>query len=591
MSFFQPESRFQTYAGSQFSMKTLGSLRIRFITRGPRLIVLGCVFCGIVAPVHGAEEGLPVFTDVTREAGISFVHNNGSGGNYFFPETVGSGCGWIDADGDGWLDLYFVNACDLPGRESEIPARNVLYRNNRDGTFTDVTDIARVGDTGYGVGCAVADYDNDGDQDLFVANLGPNRLYRNRGDGTFDDVSAEAGVDHPRYNSGVAFLDYDLDGHLDLYVASYIQWSATSDIPCTRIAGGKEHRIYCAPQQYEGLKDILFHNEGDGTFQNVSADAGIEQAEWNGLGVVCGDFDMDGDPDIYVGDDASPNLFWINQGDGTFVDDALLSGTGYAEGGLFENGMGVTAGDYDRDGIWDLLVNNFQMQPTSLYRGLGDGMFEHVSIATKIAVPSTQRLSWGIHLFDYDKDGWEDIFSANGHIYYNVELFSPDITWAQTDYLFRNNGDGTFSNLSEESGEYFSIRYPSRGSAFGDYDNDGDLDIAICMNDASAVLLRNDAPKKNHWLLVALQGTESNRSGIGAVVTVRTGEAIMKRERRAGEGFASSCDPRLHFGLSDASSVEEITVDWPSGKRDRLLDVAADQILHVTEGHLGSNNR
>jgi hypothetical protein len=524
------------------------------------------------------------FADVTDIAGIRFVHNNGSSGQHYFEETVGSGCCWIDYDRDGFLDLYYVNACDLPGRQSPEPARNALFRNRGDGTFEDMTDKAGVGDTGYGVGVVAADYDNDGWTDLYVCNQGPNLLYRNRGDGTFENVAAEAGVAGDDYSASAVFLDFDRDGRLDIYVANYIDVSTQKPNQCTRIVDGKTVEVYCAPQRYTGIPDRLYRGRGDGTFADISAGAGIDEPALNGLGVVCGDLTGNGLTDIYVGNDAGANFLWENQGDGTFVDSGLLSLTAYGVYGDAENGMGVAIGDFDRDGVWDVVVNNFDAQPTSLYRGLGGGFFEHVSWPTGVAEVTIPRLCWGLLAFDYDNDAWEDLFVGCGHIYENVELFQDATGWAQPDALLRNKGGGSFENASEGAGKYFNRPTPTRGAAAGDYDNDGLLDIALNMINEPAVLLHNEFGPGHHWLMVQLEGTESNRDGIGAIVTATAAGAPIRRTRRAGESFGSSCDPRLHFGLGKVDTVEELAVEWPSGVRDVLRNVPANQILTVVEG-------
>lgn len=545
------------------------------------LAPLLCALAFVCLPPARAEVW-PQFTDVTAAAGIAFRHYNGERGRYYFPETLGAGCAWLDVDRDGWLDLFLVNGLDF-AKPREAAPRHALYRNRGDGTFADISRQAGIDVPAFGVGCVVADYDNDGDTDIFVAAVGPNQLFRNNSDGTFSEVAAEAGVADPRWGSSAAFVDVDHDGWLDLYVANYVQWSTAAELECTRMTPDGPVRVYCSPDAYAGERDILYRNERNGFFSDHTDAAGIGVAAEKGLGVVCGDYDDDGDIDIYVANDQTPNLLWNNNGRGVFTDSALYAGVAYDANGMPQSGMGVATGDYNRDMVPDLVVTNFQQESATLYMGIDAGLFENVTFASGVGIPTAQRLAWGVHFLDADNDGWEDLFIACGHVDENIALFSPGVEWAQADLLLRNLGNGRFADVSAESGDYFKQRYPSRGSAAGDYDNDGDLDLAISMNNGNAVLLRNDGGNWNHWLGVSLEGTTSNRDGVGAKVMVQVGGKTYLAERRAGDSYASSSDPRVFFGLGEHEAFASLTVVWPDGGRDRLPGLPANQVIHVRQ--------
>lgn len=520
------------------------------------------------------------FVDATEEAGVSFRHFNGASGRMYHPETHGGGAAWLDYDRDGYLDLYAVNSGALPGMRYEIPPTNRLYRNNGDGTFTEVTEAAGVADTSYGIGCVSADYNNDGYPDIYVTNLGPNVLYRNNGDGTFTNVAEAAGVAEDGLGVSAAFLDYDHDGYIDLYVVNYVDRSIEENKWC-----GKEGvRLRCDPNVFDARPDRLYRNNGDGTFTDVTRAAGVyNDIDGRGLGVTCGDYDNDGDVDLYVANDECPNFLYRNNGDGTFTDVASKAGAAYNEDGDVEAGMGTDFGDYDNDGDLDIVVGHFQWESNTLYRNEGNGFFSDVTFAAGLGVASLNYLTFGIGFFDYDNDGDLDIFAANGHVDTNISDYDPAVSYPQTNQLFRNNGDGTFTDVSARSGAPFSVPNVSRGAAFGDYDNDGDVDIYVVNSNQRAVLLRNDGGNRNHWLGLQLVGTQSNRDGVGARIYVGAGELSLMEEVRAASSYASGNDLRVYFGLGSRSRVDTVRVRWPNGIVQILQDVVADQILTVVE--------
>ena len=532
---------------------------------------------------------LPQFTSVTKEAGIHFKHHNGGRGQQYFIEPLGGGAAFLDYNNDGFQDIYFVNGTDLPplaeGRSDgvELP-RNALYRNNGDGTFTDVTMAARVADTGYGMGCAVGDYDNDGFPDLYVTNFGANVFFRNNGDGTFTNVTKGTGTGDARWGASCAFVDYDNDGFLDLYVTNYVKYEVESDQVCMN----KGVRVYCDPRIYEGELDILYRNNGDGTFTDVTEVAGFSEATGRGLALVWGDYDDDGDMDVYIANDADRNFLYRNNGDGTFTDVSLTAGVGFGEDGDAENGMGADFGDYDNDGRLDLVVTNFQDQTNTLYHNEGDGLFSDMSYASQIGTISLSYLAWGVGFCDYDNDGYQDLFIANGHLDENVQAFNPTGFYEQPNLLFRNNRDGTFDEVGVNSGSGTRLEKVSRGFASSDYDNDGDLDLLVTNLKETPDLLQNRGGQ-NAWLILKLIGTRSNRDAIGAKVKATTGNLTQIREVRSGSSYLSQNDMRLHFGLGKHRQIDRLEIRWPSGLRERLEGIEANQILTLVEGTVESS--
>lgn len=535
-----------------------------------------CIGFLLIIPLTAwGESPHPVFTDVTEESGISFIHSFGDEELSSILETTGSGCAFLDYDGDGDLDLYVVNGCYLEGiNDPDSPFKdlrltNHLYRNNGDGTFTDITSEAGVGDEGYGMGCVIGDYDNDGDPDIYVTNYGRNTFYRNNGDGTFTDVTEEAGVGCTLWSVGAVFLDYDNDGDLDLYVGNYLEFD-----PEYRLY--YEADVFPGPLAYPGQPDVLYRNNGDGTFTDVTEEAGVLN-EGRAMGVLATDYDNDGFVDIFVANDAMENYLYHNNGDGTFTDVGLISGTAFAENGDATASMGGDFGDFDLDGDLDLLVPD--MSFNSLYRNLGNGYFEDVSAYVGLAEVSGQYWSWGGDFLDYDNDGDLDIFICNGD--------GHRLSGTQEEVLLANvtfsNGERRFVDAAGGAGPYFYRKSVSRGMAVGDYDNDGDLDVFILNLDQPSVLLRNDGGNRNNWLMINLVGTKSNRDGIGAKVTVRTGDLVQIEEKKSGTSYLSQNDPRLHFGLGQRTKVDEVIIRWPSGITQRLRDLKVNQLITVVE--------
>ena len=518
------------------------------------------------------------FVNTTTEAGITFKHINGASDRQFYLETMGSGAAFLDYNNDGALDLYIVNGAPLPGFETASPPANTLYRNNGDGTFTDVTTAAGAGDASYGMGCVAADYDNDGDSDLYVTNFGENLLYRNNGDGTFTDSTTHAGVGNgEKWSSSCAFVDYDHDGNLDLYVVNYLDYDVSKDRDWYDPRG---RRIYSNPQVYAGISDTLYRNNGDGTFTDVTKQAGVYNSNGKGLGVTCGDYDNDGRIDIYVANDTTPNFLYRNVGDGRFVDIGPFAGAAYNEHGVAEGGMGVDFGDYNNDGSLDIFVTNFSNETNTLYHNTADGALIDFTNIVGLGEVSFLKLAFGTKFFDANNDGALDLFVANGHLY---PTESDALEYAQTDQLFINTGEGTFVDASEWSGEYFSTKRVGRGAAFGDYDNDGDTDIFVVNLNQEGVLLRNEGGNKHNWLMIKTVGGKSNRDGIGTRVEVITRSRSQMKEVQAGSSYLSGHDLRLLFGLGAETKVEEVKITWHSGAEQTLVDVKANQLLIITE--------
>ncbi len=530
------------------------------------------------APIE--KPAPPVFAEVALSSGIEFQHVNGSTGRFYYPETYGSGVIFLDYDGDSDQDVYLVNSAALPGFLESFEPTNALYRNDGDGTFTDMTDQAGVGDRGYGFGGCAADYDNDGDVDLYVTNFGPNVLYRNNGDGTFSDITAEAGVGDSRMSTSAAFADYDGDGYVDLYVAN------NAEVP---IATAKQCRhgvvqVYCGPGQYEGVSGVLYHNEGDGSFTDVTRQAGMYDESGRQLGVVFSDYDDDGDMDVYIANDTTPNWLYRNDGGGKFAEIGLISGVAVTPDARPEAGMGTDWGDYNRDGLMDIIVCNFQWESCRLLANQGNGFFEDRTFVSGLGEPTYSTLTFGTNFIDYDNDGYLDIFIANGHVDPNIEIIDKaGPTYAQHDQLFRNNGDRSYTEVSEQAGLRHLRPMVGRGSAAADFDNDGDLDILVGNNNQQPMLLRNDGGNRNNWLSIKTVGSRSNRDGIGARITVTTGDLIQVEEVRAGSSYLSQNELRVHFGLGHRAVVENVEIRWPSGTVQMLTDVQANQFLVVEE--------
>jgi hypothetical protein len=528
------------------------------------------------------------FVNVAREAGLTVkTIFGGEGENKYLVETTGCGVAFFDYDRDGWLDIFLVNGWRLAAFPAGLEPSNHLFRNNGDGTFTDVTVKAQLVRSGWGQGVCVGDYDNDGFDDLFVTYWGFNALYKNKGDGTFTDVSEKAGVSgtRQRWNTGCAFLDYDRDGHLDLFIANYIDFDLkTAPLPETGPCLYKGVPVACGPPGLSGGVNILYRNNGNGTFTDVSEKAGITKTNGTyGLGVLTADFDNDGWVDIYVANDSAPSALYRNNTDGSFTDVGLESGCAYSQDGKPQAGMGVSAGDYDRDGWLDIFKTNFSDDTSNLYRNLGKGVFDDVVFATGIGV-NTLWLGWGCGFFDMDNNGWLDILVCHGHVYPEVEKLKGNYSYRQPKVLYQNLENGRFKDISQDVGGPVVELAASRGCAFGDFDNDGDVDVVVNNVNSYPQLLRNDFSGRNHWIHVRTIGTKSNRSGIGARITCVTGKVQQINEVRSGGSYISQNDLRVHFGLGEATKVDVLEIRWPSGQVDTLKDVPANQVIEVKEG-------
>jgi hypothetical protein len=548
------------------------------------LIALGCLL-SIAAPTV-------TFEDVTAASGIDFRHENSPTGNKYLIETMGGGVALIDYDNDGDLDIFFTNGARLSdpmppdGKPDRTERRyaNRLYRNDGNWKFTDVTAQAGVAGLGhgYGMGVAVGDYDNDGFQDLYVTNYGGNILYRNRGDGTFEDVTAKAGVAASGWSTSAGFLDFNNDGKLDLFVCRYLDWTFEKNIHCgDRKPGG---RAYCHPDNFKGVTNLLFRNNGDGTFSDVSKEAGIANPDGKGLGVAFADYDGDGWTDIYVANDSVMCFLYHNKGNGTFEDVALMAGAGYNDDGKPFAGMGVDFADYDNDGLPDIFVTDLSKETYALYRNTGDGHFEYATKQSGVGHATNDFSGWSAKFIDYDNDGWKDIFVAQGHVLDTIELTAPNLKYRQPPLLLRND-KGSFARVpAAAAGSVFRSAASGRGAAFGDLDNDGYVDIVVSNMGQAPVILRNTASRRNHWLRIRLEGARANRDGIGCrvKVTMASGQ-IQLYEAQTASGYLSASDRRVLIGLGAETVVPKIEVRWPGGRVQTLTRVKADQSLVVRE--------
>ena len=516
---------------------------------------------------------------------MTFQHNAGRTGQKYLPEAMGAGVAMFDYKGDGYLDLFFVNGAALgdPMPAGGVPDKtdprfwNRLYRNNTDGTFTDVTAAAGLQGTGYGMGVAVGDYNNDGHADLYVTGVGGNTLYRNNGDGTFTDVTQAAGVAGSGWSVSACFVDYDRDGHLDLVVTRYLDWDFSTNMYCGEHKPG--YRSYCHPNEYKPLTHLVFHNNGDGTFTDVSKTCGFGSAPGKGLGIAINDFDYDGWPDIAVANDSFPQQLFRNNRDGTFSEVGVGAGLAYDEDGKTYAGMGIDFADYDNDGAPDIFVNALASQRYALYRNQKGKSFDYVSGKTGIGALTVNHSGWGAKFIDYDNDGLRDIFVAQGHVMDNIERTNRFQRYREPLLLLRNR-----SGRFEEVAGAFSGSYAARGAAFGDLNNDGNIDIAVNCNDGPALVLKNRGAAGRHWLIVNTTGVRSNRDGIGARIRLVTGSGAEQSGFVSTAGsYASASDKRVHFGLGAEAKIQLLEIDWPSGIRQQLQNVAVDQILHVRE--------
>ena len=575
------------------------------------LQVMGQAGIGSLLPLAGIAQLLAapvtppvVFTDVTAKAGLSkAVNTSGSATNkQLLLEEMGGGAAFFDYDNDGWLDIFLVNGTSLDPAVRERNPASYLFHNNRDGTFTDVSQQAGLIHSGWGQGCCVGDYDNDGFDDLFVSYFGRNVLYHNNGNGTFTDVSEKAGVtgSSDRWGAGCCFLDYDRDGHLDLFVANYVSYDpARAPKP-----GEAMYCLYnnipvpCGPQGFTGGTNILYRNRGDGTFVDVSEESGITRPRgassmvfvgrnWQptgsyGMGAATADFDNDGWPDIYVASDTAPSLLYRNNHDGTFREIAVPAGCAFDENGVAMSGMGVGLGDFDGDGWMDIVRTNFSEQVTTLYRNYGNGAFEDASIKAGLGV-NRKYVGFGVGFLDFDNDGWKDLFLANGHVYSQIAGRKIHLTYKEPKVLYRNLGNGRFEDVSAKAGPAIKAENLGRGCAFGDFDNDGDVDVIINNLDGPPTLLRNDGGNRNNWIMIKCVGVKSNRSAIGARVRITTGARSQIDEVMSGSSYYSQNDFRLHFGLGSATKVDSVEIAWPSGLKESFKSLASNHLYVIQE--------
>ena len=552
------------------------------------------IVCWWVIAVHATTFGQTKdtfgvkFVDVARQAGITTKTIYGDEQkNRYLLETTGSGAAFFDYDNDGWLDVFLVNGTRLDGLPQAQTPTNRLYRNNGNGTFTDMTGKAGLTRTGWGQSACVGDFDNDGHSDLFISAYGKNALYRNKGDGTFNEVADKAGVanNRTRWGSGAAFLDYDKDGYLDLFVASYIDFDPkTAPLPETGPCLYKGVMVACGPPGLTGGVNMLYRNNGNGTFTDVSEKSGVTKANGTyGLGVLVADFDNDTWPDIYVANDSSPAALYQNNKNGTFTDIGLEAGAAFSVDGKPQAGMGVSAGDYDRDGWLDIFKTNFSGDTSTLYRNVGKAVFDDMTFPAGIGV-NTRWLGWGCGFFDMDNDGWLDVFLVNGHVYPEVARLTTEAGYAQRKVLYRNLRNGRFEDVSESVGGAVMTPSPARGCAFGDFDNDGRIDILINNVNALPELLRSESSTGNNWIKIRTVGVKSNRDGIGARIKCVTEDGSQIDEVRSGGSYYSQNDLRIHFGVGKNQKVKTIEIRWPSGQVDTLNDVAVNQLIHVKEG-------
>ena len=538
------------------------------------LFLIAALAAAAVAPTGQVQ-----FADITSSAGIKFTHNSGRAGKKFLPETLGSGGAFFDADQDGWADILLVNSKDWAPRGR----RNLhaLYRNNRNGTFTNITAGSGLDVEMYGLGVAVADYDNDGRQDVYITALEGDRLFHNEGGGKFRDVTKAAGISNANFGTSAAWLDYDRDGKLDLFVANYVQWTPKGDMWCSLDGQTKS---YCTPESYKGTSSKLYHNLGGGRFEDASQKAGVGDPTSKSLGVTILDYNADGWPDIFVANDTQPNKLYRNNRNGTFGEEGMVAGVAFGEDGVARGAMGVDSGDYDRSGRAHLLVGNFSNQMLGLYHNEGSGLFVDEAPTSTVGRASLLYLAFGVFFWDYDLDGHLDIFAANGHIEEEIGRVQPKVSYKEPPLLFRNLGKRKFENITSKMGAEFNRPIVARGAAYADMDHDGDLDLLVTSNHGPAYLFRNDGGNRNKWLCVRTVGTKSNRDGIDAIVRVESASGKQWNRVRSGSSYCSQSDLALTFGLGNDATVSALEIEWPSGSKQRLTNIAANQFLTVEEG-------
>ena len=538
-----------------------------------------------VRPASDAKEQIKVtYTDIAKAAGITFVQDSTATDQKYYLETMGTGAGWIDYDQDGLMDLYLVQTGSTDIYKPAHPLRSALYHNNGDGTFTDVTEKAGVGNEGfYAQGVAVGDYDNDGYPDMLVTGYGHAILYHNNGNGTFTDVTEKAGVaDQGGWSTSAGWFDYDKDGYLDLLICNYIEWTPQNNIWCGEHRPG--YRAYCHPDNYRGQRIKLYHNNHDGTFTDVSDKSGVGKPEAKGMGVVLADFNNDGWTDIAIANDTWPNFLFLNNHDGTFKDVSFNSGVAASEDGKYEAGMGIDAADIDGDGWMDLYVTHLDFELNRLYHNNHDETFDDVTFSSGLGNKAIFLSGVSAKILDYDNDGWRDIIQANGSMLDNIKMYHTEENYPEPKLMFRNLGEGKFDKVSEELGPDFMKPTVGRGLATADFDNDGDIDIVVNNRGAAPELLRNDGGNANNWLTVRLIGTKSNRDGIGASLKLVSEGFTQFDQAKGGSSYMSASDPRIHFGLGKREKIGSLEITWPSGTVDKLASVPINQIITVKEG-------
>ncbi len=542
-----------------------------------KIVAAVIVLCIAVLALAADSGGSLRFTNATAKAGIYFVHHSGAQGKKYLPESLGSGVAFTDLDGDGWADILLINDHDWnAGSKKFLPA---LYHNNHNGNFTDITAGSGLDVQMYGMGVAVADYDNDGLPDIYLTALEGDRLFHNEGHGHFRDVTAASGIHNADFGTSAAWFDYDRDGKADLLVANYVQWSQKEDQACSM--DGKT-KSYCTPEKYKGRSLKLYRNLGGGKFEDVTKKAGLGDPTSKSLGITIFDFNGDHWPDVFVANDTQPNKLYRNNKDGTFAEEAVQAGVAYSEDGTARGGMGTDAADFDRSGRPNLLIGNFSNQMMAVYSNSGNGLFVDTAAGGPIGRSSLTSLTFGTFFFDYDLDGYPDIFAANGHLEPEIHRFQPNLQYAQPPLLFHNEG-GKFIDASHSVGPDFIKPMVGRGAAYADFDHDGDLDIIVNINNGPAVLLRNDGGNKNNWINVRLVGRKSNRSGLGAVVRVESASGKQWQTVHSGSSYCSQSDLALTFGLKRDTKIARLSIEWPSGKMQQFTNVPVNQFVTIDE--------